>query len=101
MPSSSNSKPSPALNNHGVHITDAISTLLNTDSLEPRALGEVLRHLRQGLTASVLAIAGDSNIDFEEKGRILACIALVNESIARAYSNYTARPTAGLPTLKR
>jgi hypothetical protein len=90
---------SPNLSRHGVRLTESLRDVLGDETVEPRAVGYVLRKMREGLTQSTLSIAGDPSIDNEEKGRTVAVIAMISEAFAAAYDRPGPTPAAKMPPL--
>lgn len=94
--------PSPDLRPHGNALTERIRGLFNAESVDPVQAGMFLRATRAGLQGMVLEISRDPSLPYEEKGRIMTTIAMIDDSIEAAFQSITARPKPiGMPALKR
>ena len=91
---------SPNLSRHGVRLTEALLEVHGDESLDPRAAGAILRKMRTGVTNSALSIAADPSIEFAEKGRILAVIAMVADSFEQSYARPGPTGLAKMPALR-
>ena len=94
--------PSPDLRPHGNALTENIRKLFDVESADPVQMGMFLRVVRTGVQGMVLEISRDPSLPFEEKGRIMTVIAMIDDSIESAFQLVKARPKpTSMPALRR
>ena len=85
----------------GNALTEEIRRAAGDDTINPHAVGMVLRAIRTGIEKTALGIARDPEIEYEEAGRLMRSLALVHDSIDNAFKSTTPRPASKMPSLNR